>query len=323
MIRRPRLSWQRWPLHPGALAALSLLLLASVPAEAAASFEAGELDCRYDPDAPVDWTTVRPELLVNDDPFRPLLAAPKEGRPAAMAARIRMSGNGVEGGARSFQAGIVTIGGTMGLWGAHSLSSCAGVQVGLSAAVFAQFDLSAEGKDLLNADYDAALPVTVRHGPYSARLRLVHESSHLGDQFVLASPGVRRLDLSHELVDLMLSYERGFARLYLGGGYIFHSKINLSPLSAQGGLELRGPGLSLRFWGSPSMRPVAGVDVSMIQQRHWQASTSVVAGVEVHQPGTESRLRVVGAYQHGYWPFGQFSFTETVDSFGLQMQYEL
>jgi hypothetical protein len=306
------------------MAALVLPLLASAHVHAAEPLEAGAPDCRYDdPGAPADWTRATPALLITADPFRPLLAATKEQRPAGTAARVRVSGDGPHPEARSFEVGVATIGGAMGLWGLYSPSSCAGVQLGLSAAVFAQFNLSAEGKDLLNADYDAALPVTVRHGPYSARLRLVHESSHLGDQFVLASPGVRRLDLSHELVDLMLSYERGFARLYLGGGYIFHSKINLSPLSAQGGLELRGPGLSLRFWGSPSMRPVAGVDVSMIQQRHWQASTSVVAGVEVHQPGTESRLRVVGAYQHGYWPFGQFSFTETVDSFGLQMQYEL
>jgi len=240
-----------------------------------------------------------------------------------MAARVHVRGPGLEPGSHTFDAGIVTIGGAMGLWGARSPSSCAGVHVGLSAAVFAQFDLSTEGKELLNADYDVALPVSVRQGPYSARVRLMHESSHLGDQFVLARPGVQRIDLSHELVDLVLSWEHDFVRLYAGGGWIFHAKTDLAPLSAVGGLELRGPALSMRFWGSPTLTPVGGVDVTLPQQRGWQATTNAVAGLEFHQPGAETRLRVLAVYQHGTWPFGQFSFTETSDGFGVQTQFEL
>lgn len=302
------------------MAALVVSLLASIPVDAAEPAELGGRDCRYDAAAPPDWTTAAPALLVTADPFRPLLAATKEGRPAGTAARVRVSGDGLH---PEFAVGIATIGGAMGLWGLYSASSCAGVQLGVSGAVFAQFNLSADSKDLLNADYDVALPVSVRHGPFSARFRLMHESSHLGDQFVLATPDVRRLDLSHELVDLLLSYEHGYARLYAGGGYIIHAKIDLRPLSAQGGLELRGPGLQARFWGTPTMVPVAGVDVSLSEQRGWQANTTAVAGIELHQPGADSRLRILAVYQHGYWPFGQFLFTETMSGFGLQTQFEL
>src|ERR1041385_6315853 len=71
-----------------------------------------------------------------------------------------------------------------------------GIQLGLAGAVFAQFDLGSPSSDLLNADYTIAVPLTFRAGPISARARVYHQSSHLGDEFLLRPSPPKRENLS-------------------------------------------------------------------------------------------------------------------------------
>src|SRR4029079_6992783 len=77
-----------------------------------------------------------------------------------------------------------------------------GIQLGISGAVFAQFDLRAASYDLINADYMIGLPLTFRAGPFSGRARVYHQSSHLGDEFVLRPNAPERENLSFESVEL-------------------------------------------------------------------------------------------------------------------------
>ena len=64
-----------------------------------------------------------------------------------------------------------------------------GWQVGLSGGVFAQFDMDADSNDLINADYVIGFPLTWRHGAWSGRFNLYHQSSHLGDELLLGGHG--------------------------------------------------------------------------------------------------------------------------------------
>ena len=95
-------------------------------------------------------------------------------------------------------------------------------EIGLQASVFSIFDLDASSFDLINADYFAALPVSHRYGPFSAIGRVFHESSHLGDEFLLRTK-VERINLSYEGIDAKLSYDLfgGVVRIYGGAGYLF------------------------------------------------------------------------------------------------------
>ncbi len=52
-----------------------------------------------------------------------------------------------------------------------------------------QFDLSAPSSDLINTDYVVGVPLSWRSGGWSTRVRLYHQSSHLGDEFLLGRPG--------------------------------------------------------------------------------------------------------------------------------------
>ena len=78
---------------------------------------------------------------------------------------------------------------------------------GIEACVWAIFEAKAKSLSLINADYYIALPLTYIHGKFSSRLRLYHQSSHLGDEFLLENRQINRLNPSMEVVDLSLAYE--------------------------------------------------------------------------------------------------------------------
>jgi hypothetical protein len=129
------------------------------------------------------------------------------------------------------------------------------VQLSLAGSVFAQFDLGASSFDLINADYILALPLTLRRSGFSARLRVYHQSSHLGDEFLLRSEFPERENLSFESAEALLSQDVGFLRLYAGGEYLF----NRSPEALESTVAHGGPscGRSGRCCGS---EPRVGLD---------------------------------------------------------------
>ncbi|MGH8608805.1 MAG: DUF1207 domain-containing protein, partial [Gammaproteobacteria bacterium] len=130
-------------------------------------------------------------------------------------------------------------------------------QVGLHAGVFSIFDLNEDSSDLVNSDFLGGVPLDARYGPVSAQLRIFHQSSHLGDEFLLRNR-VNRINLSYEAVDLKLSLKPlDWLRVYAGGGAIIRSEPDLDTWSAQGGIEISGPGPLFH----PLLYPVLALDV--------------------------------------------------------------
>src|SRR3989441_12003782 len=74
--------------------------------------------------------------------------------------------------------------------------------------------------DLINTDYLVGLPLTYRHGSWATRLRLYHQSSHLGDEYLLHT-NAQRVDLTFEAAELLVSKEIAQWRGCGGGGGLF------------------------------------------------------------------------------------------------------
>jgi hypothetical protein len=186
-------------------------------------------------------------------------------------------------------------------------------ETGIQAGVFALFDLDSDSRDLVNADYFAAVVGGYRYGSFSALARLFHQSSHLGDEFLLRSR-VSRLNLSYESVDLKLSYELGEAwRLYAGAGYLFDQEpANLSPWSLQWGVEFRSP------WPAPDagFRPVAAVDVQNREENDWHTDFSLRVGIQFDGVLATRNLQFLLEYFRGHSPNGQF-YKEKIDYIGV------
>ncbi len=100
----------------------------------------------------------------------------------------------------------VSIGDQFSLYQFKSVT-CGSLYLGIEACVWAVFEARAKSLSLINADYYGALPLTYIYDKFSVRLRVFHESSHLGDEFLLENEEVVRVNPSMEIVDLSFAYE--------------------------------------------------------------------------------------------------------------------
>lgn len=186
--------------------------------------------------------------------------------------------------------------------------------LGLQAGIFSIFDLDAPSSDLVNTDYIVAIPVGYRAGPLSALARVFHQSSHLGDEFLLRNR-VERINLSFEAVDLRLSYEVApWLRIYAGAGYLVRrDPPELEPWSTQFGAEVRSS------WTFVGLRPIAAVDIQQREQNGWGADLSLRAGVQIESlPIFNRKLQIMLEYFSGHSPNGQF-YRERIEYLGVGM----
>ncbi len=189
-------------------------------------------------------------------------------------------------------------------------------QLGIQASVFAVFDLDAQSKDLINADYWVGFPISYQTGDLSGLLRIFHQSSHLGDEYLLRNR-IERVNLSYESVDLKLSYDiNDYLRAYGGSGYIFNREpSSLKPWSTQIGFELKDRRAYLRG----ALRPVAGVDIKNWQENNWDADLSIRIGVQMEK-AFAAKTQLMLEYFNGHSPNGQF-YERPIESYGLGIHF--
>ena len=183
-------------------------------------------DCRYltteNPGIAFDSQHLGSVWFPQGDLFRPPLADMRQPRFYASWRRVTFEGEAVPsgGGNDTINAGVVGMGGDFGIWRQDKRRRCDGMQVGVTGAIFSQFNLDAPSDDLINSDFVVGPTFTLRRGNLSARFRLYHISSHLGDELILENPDIDRINLSIEIIDALVSYERSWWRVYGGLGYL-------------------------------------------------------------------------------------------------------
>jgi hypothetical protein len=191
-------------------------------------------------------------------------------------------------------------------------------EIALQAGVFSIFNMSAPSgsKDLVNADYTLGLLTSYRTGPFSGFLRLHHQSSHLGDEYILNSQTpVNRINLSFEELELKISYElTSWFRIYGGGGMLVDRDPSyLNRGTSQVGTELTSP---WTLWGG-KVRPVAYADFQANARSNWRVASSIMAGLQFENARIgDRRLQVLAEYFSGPSPNGQF-YTQNTEWIGV------
>jgi hypothetical protein len=76
------------------------------------------------------------------------------------------------------------------------------LQIGIEAGIWSVFNLDPHpnidgGTELVNTDFYAGIPITYARDKWSFRLRVYHISSHLGDEYMVNHPTVKRLNPSN------------------------------------------------------------------------------------------------------------------------------
>jgi hypothetical protein len=297
------------------------LLIASLPARLDAQ---GSAPARCGVGAPSDERRGYVPLP-RGDVFCPLMADPKATRSFASVLRH----DGGDAGFTDVELNIASVGiaDAFGLGRWSSSTPGDGLQFALSGGVFAQFDLGTPSFDLLNSDFIVGVPITYRHGWFSTRLRVYHQSSHLGDEYLLREPPDRqdRENLSFESVEVLLSADAGMLRLYGGGEYLFaRTPSDLSRHVAHGGVELRPMPRILPLGSLGGFRFVAAGDVKASGEHDWKPAISTRAGLEYDRAGgadvTARRWGIFAEYYTGPSPYGQF-FRENVRLVGFGIHF--
>jgi uncharacterized protein DUF1207 len=245
--------------------------------------------------------------------FAPLVADPKQ--PHFFAAWLWVTSPTVAGQVSSVGLGedISLIRGPRRRW-----------EVSVAAGVFSQFNMGTSSNDLINTDFIIGFPLTYRRGAVSGRARIYHQSSHLGDEFIL-NQNPTRVNLSFEAAELLVARDLGSFRVYGGGEYILrHEPADLRPGLLHAGLEYRHAKRVMRIGGLGDGRIVAALDAKSSEERKWRVGWSARAGIEFRL-AADGSARNLSLQLHAYSgpaPYGQF-YQENVRSVGVGVHVAL
>lgn len=193
------------------------------------------------------------------------------------------------------------------------------IQINMEGAVFGYFDLDAFSSELQNVDFQIGLPVVYRFRDWSTRWRVMHRSSHLGDEYLARNPdylnGFFEKQVDQNFFDAVVSREFGWLRVYAGGLYYFDIAPDREPLEAFYGLEIAP-------WSDRSLHPVAGVHVQHLEEFDWGANQRFALGVEIQDwPFRHRKVRILGEYYKGQrlqLPF----YRQPGDYYGVSVYFE-
>lgn len=175
-----------------------------------------------------------------------------------------------------------------------------GLDVGWMVGLFSRFRMEQSSKDLVSDDWYVGIPFTLRRGPLSARVRLLHHSSHMGDE--VQQMGARRIEYSWEGADGLLAWSPAqHSRIYGGGTWIIRPNTYLLKFlpSANDYREVvfkehaalqAGAETGWYPWARGDLGLVAGLDWQAGDRADWRSQWSIVAGIAGHGPGIAGRL---------------------------------
>jgi hypothetical protein len=273
------------------------------------------LDCRYHHHS--EERARESVWFPSDDLFRPLLADPRQPQFFALW-QSRQSRNE----RTNANIGSIGIGENFGFY--TKREGCNGWQINLLTGIFAQFDLDTPQSDLINIDFNVGVPLTWRHGKWSARLRFYHQSSHTGDEFLAAHPDFKTMGLQFNEVDMIMSYDvLRWLRLY-GGGAVLVSRqpSTIDRGTVHWGFEARTPRPLARSYvfgvlSNPILfSPVLTADFKSVEAQGWHINTNLLMGFDVFRYGSFKRVRILFNYYRGYNPYGQFFYSQKIESIG-------
>jgi hypothetical protein len=191
------------------------------------------------------------------------------------------------------------------------------IVAGLGAQAYGRFSLEDSKSALISLDVVAQLSTTALLGPWALTLQLIHESSHLGDEYA-DHFSVGRLDWSREVLAGWASYSSGDWRVTGGASYALYDGLGLRRPAAAFGIDFRGHRQGDRM---RAVEPVIGFYTEATAATDWRLSNSAKLGLSfAGQAGPRLGLALIA--HDGLSTQRQFYRTES-QYIGLELKIDL
>lgn len=258
----------------------------------------------YRVDTYEDWT---PQFLPNGLIYRSYLAGQKESRMASVFEYQKNFG----------WIWDITLGGRVGLfrYGTTDPVRPQGFQIDLEGSGQPRLNLEHD-EDLMAVDFRAGLPITYGIGKWQMKLAYYHISAHLGDEYMLANPGFRRVNYVRDAFVLGQSYYvTPDVRLYAEGAWAFYCDV-AQPWEFQFGVDY-----SPLVFGAHGA-PFVALNGQLREEQHFSGNFVAQAGWQWRGVGRGQLLRIGAQYYNGMSNQYQFyNFFENKLGVGIWYDY--
>jgi hypothetical protein len=187
-----------------------------------------------------------------------------------------------------------------------------GIVASAQLGVFSRFRIEYPSRDDVGQDWFVGMPFEFAYQPWTGRFRIMHRSSHIGDELVEVT-GARRIEFGGEYADFLLARRLiAGARVYGGATWNFRSYTERLPalrardmhdtFALQGGVDG-----AWYPWSDEHAGLTGGIDWQSAQRTGWRSQWSVAGGIAARKGGQGTNFMV--RYYHGPSILGEFFLT--------------
>jgi hypothetical protein len=205
------------------------------------------------------------------------------------------------------------IGGSIPFWHLKEWPGHGGIVASAQLGVFARFRIEYRTRTDAGDDWYVGMPFEFAYDRWSGRFRIMHRSSHLGDELI-EQTAAQRVEFGGEFADFLLA--RKFAkdaRVYAGGTYNFRSYTSkwipaFIALGRSDAFAVQAGADGRWFpWSNGHVGFAAGFDWQAQERTNWRAIYGVAAGPawRVEERG----MRLLARVYHGPSSMGEFFLT--------------
>ncbi|MBC8374666.1 MAG: DUF1207 domain-containing protein [FCB group bacterium] len=195
-------------------------------------------------------------------------------------------------------------------------------ELGMEFTIYSQFSIVDVGEafmgGLQNADYRISSVFHYQHNSVSLyRVSLFHQSSHLGDDYIIrnfvVTPTLRTQN--YEQLDFTLYKKLDGWNLYGVAGY------NVSPNTVRKRLLLQlGGDWHHPLSNQPGLALVAGMDVKIYEHNKYVPNVRIATGIEFARR-TQTPVKLLLSYYQGHLPYSTLEF-QKVRLVGLSLIFD-
>jgi hypothetical protein len=272
--------------------------------------------------APSFWDVFLPRV----HHFQPLVADPLEPRMGIALLQTNLfehAGEGLEREPFEFPDpedsrrdvnAAAAIGGSIPLLRLANWPGKGGIIASAQLGVFSRFRIEYPSRDDVGQDWFVGMPFEFAYDKWTGRFRIMHRSSHIGDELVEVT-GARRIEFGGEFADFILGHEIiDGARVYGGATWNFRSYTEHLPVlisndvhdtfALQAGVD--GDWLK---WSDGRTGFTGGFDWQSAQRTGWRSQFSVAGGFLARKADGQG-TRLLLRYFHGPSSVGEFFLTK-------------